>query len=90
MPEKCKASLGRPSPACGQPSLRRRAAGWTEGAQEDRVGKEVQMEETPSPMTTNPLSKQHGEIRTPWAWTEPSVWMDRMLTALEKGVKGDV
>lgn len=26
----------------------------------------------------------------PWAWTEPSVWTGRMLTALEKGVKGGV
>ena len=23
-----------------------------------------------------------------WRWTEPSVWTERMLTALEKGVKG--
>src|SRR5262249_46353056 len=23
-----------------------------------------------------------------WAWTEPSVWTDRMLAALENGVKG--
>lgn len=31
---------------------------------------------------------QDGEIRVRWAWVEPSVWTDRMLTALEKGVKG--
>jgi RNA-directed DNA polymerase len=29
-----------------------------------------------------------GEVRAQWAWTEPSVWTERMLTALEKGVKG--
>ena len=23
-----------------------------------------------------------------WLWTEPSVWTERMLTALEQGVKG--
>ena len=27
-------------------------------------------------------------IRQRWEWTEPSVWTDKMLTALEKGVKG--
>ena len=29
-----------------------------------------------------------GEVRAQWAWTEPSVWTERMLTALETGVKG--
>jgi len=33
-------------------------------------------------------SKQAGEIRARWAWTEPAVWTERMLTALEQGVKG--
>lgn len=27
-------------------------------------------------------------MRVRWAWTEPSVWTERMLTALETGVKG--
>jgi len=31
---------------------------------------------------------QAGEIRVRWAWVEPSVWTERMLTALEEGVKG--
>jgi len=31
---------------------------------------------------------QVGEIRARWAWVEPSVWTERMLTALEVGVKG--
>jgi RNA-directed DNA polymerase len=31
---------------------------------------------------------QAGEIRSRWDWVEPSVWTERMLTALEKGVKG--
>jgi RNA-directed DNA polymerase len=30
------------------------------------------------------------EVRARWAWAEPSVWTDRMLTALEQGVKGGV
>jgi len=33
-------------------------------------------------------AKQAGEIRGRWPWVEPSVWTDRMLTALEAGVKG--
>ena len=33
-------------------------------------------------------AKHHGEVRARWAWAEPSVWTDRMLTALETGVKG--
>ncbi len=31
---------------------------------------------------------QAGEIRDRWDWVEPAVWTERMLTALEKGVKG--
>jgi len=33
-------------------------------------------------------AKQAGEIWDRWNWIEPSVWTERMLTALEKGVKG--
>jgi len=33
-------------------------------------------------------AKQAGEVRARWRWTEPSVWTERMLTALEQGVKG--
>ena len=33
-------------------------------------------------------AKQAGEDLARWTWVEPSVWTDRMLTALEKGVKG--
>lgn len=33
-------------------------------------------------------SKQAGDVRARWAWTEPTVWTNRMLTALENGVKG--
>ena len=37
-----------------------------------------------------PGATQAGEVRARWAWTEPSVWTDRMLTALDEGVKGGV
>lgn len=33
-------------------------------------------------------ARQGGEIRARWAWVEPSVWTERMLAALENGVKG--
>ena len=31
---------------------------------------------------------QAGETQARWGWVEPSVWTERMLTALERGVKG--
>jgi RNA-directed DNA polymerase len=43
------------------------------------------MEVTPAPV---PEAKQAGAVRARWAWTEPSVWTERMLSALERGVKG--
>jgi RNA-directed DNA polymerase len=30
------------------------------------------------------------EIRTRWGWVEPTVWTERMLTALDEGVQGGV
>ena len=35
-------------------------------------------------------AKQAEEIRSRWSWVEPSAWTERMLTALENGVKGGV
>jgi len=34
------------------------------------------------------MAKQAGETQGRWSWVEASVWTERMLTALEKGVKG--
>src|SRR5712691_6356424 len=45
------------------------------------------MEEKPTPV---PEAKQVGEVRARWAWTEPAVWTERMLTALQVGVKGGI
>ena len=42
------------------------------------------------PPAAVPLAKQAGEFRARWAWTEPAVWTERMLSALETGVKGGV
>ena len=33
-------------------------------------------------------AKQDGDVRLRWSWTERAVWTERMLTALEQGVKG--
>lgn len=45
-------------------------------------------EQRPSAVPTT--ATQDGDVRTRWVWTEPVVWTDRMLTALEQGVKGDI
>lgn len=37
---------------------------------------------------TVPEAKQAGETRDRWEWVEPTVWTERMLSALEEGVKG--
>lgn len=35
-----------------------------------------------------PLAKQGREVDPKWEWTEASVWTERMLATLERGVKG--
>lgn len=45
-------------------------------------------EHPPTPVSAT--ATQVGEVRARWTWAEPSVWTDRMLTALEQGVKGGV
>lgn len=45
-------------------------------------------EQRPAPVPAR--ATQAGDIRARWAWVEPTVWTDRMLTALEQGVKGGV
>src|ERR1039458_3854734 len=42
------------------------------------------------PATVPQQAKEAGGDRARWAWTEASVWTDRMLAALENGVKGEV
>jgi RNA-directed DNA polymerase len=41
-----------------------------------------------TPVPVPEKAKQTGEVRARWAWTEAAVWTERMLTALETGVKG--
>ena len=54
--------------------------------QEGRDGMEAAKEKQPAAVPAR--ATQAGEIRARWAWVEPSVWTDRMLEALETGVKG--
>jgi RNA-directed DNA polymerase len=50
------------------------------------------MEQCPAPVpqAKAPTASQAGSVRDRWSWTEPAVWTERMLTALEQGVKGGV
>ena len=48
-----------------------------------------------APQETNPtavsaMTNQVGDVMKRWLWTEPAVWNERMLTALEKGVQGGI
>jgi len=43
-------------------------------------------EQTPSPVPET--AQQEGDVLLRWSWTERAVWTERMLTALEQGVKG--
>lgn len=58
------------------------------GAQEGGDVTDKEMEKEKQPAAVLQETKQAGEIQARWAWVEPSVWTERMLTALEKGVKG--
>jgi RNA-directed DNA polymerase len=40
------------------------------------------------PAGVSATTTQAGNIRARWDWVEPSVWTERMLTALERGIKG--
>jgi hypothetical protein len=59
---------------------------------ERRAGREVEgvkdrtTEEPPAAVPEE--AKQAGDIRARWAWVEPTIWTERMLAALEQGVKG--
>jgi len=50
---------------------------------------ERQPEDQPTPVSRAQCeTKPVGKIRDRWSWVEPSVWTNRMLTALENGVRG--
>jgi RNA-directed DNA polymerase len=66
-------------------SLKR--GGAKDGRKKDAERKQMR-EDSPGEVTGKAGLKQAGEIRARWAWVEPSVWTNRMLAALENGVKG--
>ena len=45
-----------------------------------RINEREKPRQGPGPIPTG--------VRARWPWVEPSVWTERMLTALEEGVKG--
>jgi RNA-directed DNA polymerase len=49
----------------------------------------LQQPEIP-PASVSATTNQAGEVLDRWSWTEPAVWTERMLTALENGIKGGV
>jgi RNA-directed DNA polymerase len=42
----------------------------------------------PRPEAVPRRATRAGEAPSPWGWAEPTVWTERMLTALDEGVKG--
>ena len=48
------------------------------------------MKDTPTQLNLPgvPRAKQGREVAPKWAWTEASVWTERMLATLERGIKG--
>ena len=50
--------------------------------------KDTTSEPKPATVAADSSPQQAGDIRNRWWWVEHSLWTDRMLTALETGVKG--
>lgn len=59
-----------------------------EAGQEKRTGEDTEMDSksTTKVRKANPVAEI--ELQSDWSWVEPLVWTNRMLTALENGVKG--
>jgi RNA-directed DNA polymerase len=73
--------------------MKRRNGRGAKGTQEGGGGMDRMKETKPAevPLSRNervPRAIRAVEIHARWAWVEPSVWTERMLTALEEGVKG--
>jgi RNA-directed DNA polymerase len=60
--------------------------GWSEGKQEGGCMTPARSETKPAPVPER--AKQAGEFLARWSRVEPRVWTERMLSALETGVKG--
>jgi len=66
--------------------MKLRNGSGAKGAQEGGYVNKRQPEVKPAAVPEE--AKQAGEVRARWTWAEPAVWSERMLTALEQGVKG--
>lgn len=62
----------------------------SKGRQEDGGGMDgdTESQREPAQVSGESGTTQAGDVRARWAWAEPCVWTDRMLTTLEAGVKG--
>src|SRR5204863_9734061 len=86
-------ALGRAEEPPGQEAegpYERGSARNGRGATGPRKVEGVTTADSEAPPATVPQATQAGEVRARWTWTEPSVCTERMLTALEQGVKGGV
>lgn len=59
-----------------------------EGRQEERNAKDIKMQLQETVSSVLETTKQEIETCDHWSWVEASVWTERMLTALDNGVKG--
>ena len=50
----------------------------------------LSMPQDQRPSSVPEAATQGGDVLERWLWAEPAVWTERMLTALEQGVKGGV
>lgn len=80
-----------PSPEGDRASVgakkRGNARGAKGGREVDVNGAASQEEQAPRVLERD---KQGADVRARWAWTEPAVWTERMLSTLETGIKGGV
>ena len=69
-------------------AMKPRTGGGAKGGRKGEIVTNRQTEDQPEAVSARTI--RAGEVRARWAWTEPTVWTERMLTALEEGVKGGV
>ena len=50
--------------------------------------KDITKEDKPTIVAETPKQVGETQVGERWKWVEPLVWTERMLTALEEGVKG--
>lgn len=60
---------------------------WSEGTQGGGCVGDKDAEERPEQVPPGG-AKPFGDARSRWSWAQPRLWSDRMLAALENGVKG--